>query len=231
MPGAETGGRSNFWYSFDYGLAHFVALDGETDFAYSPEWPFARDVNGEGTEVPELPTERQTFVTDSGPFGAINGNWSDNNAYEQVQWLKKDLAAVDRTKTPWVIAMSHRPMYSSEVSSYQRNVRNAFESILLAGGVDAYFSGHIHWYERMWPIGRSAIDTSSVVDNTTYLTNPGTSMLHIVNGMAGNIESHSTISNSSILNITAVLDQRHYGFSKITFHNESVMTWVSPSQT
>ena len=23
----------------------------------------------------------------------------------QVEWLKKDLAAVDRTKTPWIIAM------------------------------------------------------------------------------------------------------------------------------
>jgi hypothetical protein len=30
---------------------------------------------------------------------------------EQKEWLKKDLAAVDRTKTPWVIAMSHFPMY------------------------------------------------------------------------------------------------------------------------
>jgi len=31
MPGEESGGVSNFWYSFDYGLAHFVSIDGETD--------------------------------------------------------------------------------------------------------------------------------------------------------------------------------------------------------
>lgn len=65
MPGNETGGVSNFWYSFDYGNAHFVSMDGETDFPYSPEYPFVRDVTGNET----LPTENQTFVTDSGPFG------------------------------------------------------------------------------------------------------------------------------------------------------------------
>ncbi len=31
MPGAEVGGVGNFWYSFDYGMVHFVSLDGETD--------------------------------------------------------------------------------------------------------------------------------------------------------------------------------------------------------
>jgi hypothetical protein len=30
----NNGGRSNFWYSFDYGMAHFISLDGETDYAY-----------------------------------------------------------------------------------------------------------------------------------------------------------------------------------------------------
>ncbi len=97
MPGPETGGVGNFWYSFDYGMVHFVSLDGETDYAYSPEWPFVRDTDGNG-----LPTPNQTYVTDSGPFGAINGNWTDNEAYEQYQWLKNDLENVDRSKTPWV---------------------------------------------------------------------------------------------------------------------------------
>ncbi|KAK3069564.1 hypothetical protein LTR53_011996 [Teratosphaeriaceae sp. CCFEE 6253] len=167
----------------------------------------------------------QTYITDSGPFGRIDDNqWKVNTAYEQYQWLKKDLESVDRTKTPWVIAMSHRPMYSSEVSAYQKNIRNAFEGLLLENGVDVYFAGHIHWYERIWPIGNSTIDTSSILNNNTYQTNPGVSMTHIVNGMAGNIESHSSINASNILNITAVLNQYNYGFSKLTFHNATTMT-------
>ncbi|OCK75430.1 acid phosphatase [Lepidopterella palustris CBS 459.81] len=223
MPGAESGGVGNFWYSFDYGLAHFVAIDGETDFAYSPEWPFERDTGS----AAKLPTPGQTFITDSGPFGAINGNWTDNKAYEQYQWLAKDLASVDRKKTPWVIAMSHRPMYSSQVSSYQKHVREAFEGLLLENGVDAYLSGHIHWYERLYPLGTNGlIDTSSIVNKNTYYTNPGKSMTHIINGMAGNIESHSTLSTGhSPLNITNVLDQTHYGFSTLTIHNATTLTW------
>lgn len=133
------------WYSFDYGLAHFISLNGETDYAYSPESPFARDTSGNET----LPTKPETFITDSGPFGTV-GNYSDTKTYEQYQWLQKDLAAIDKTKTPWVIVMTHRPMYSTQVSAYQKYIRNAFEALLLKYGVDVYLSGHIHWYERMW---------------------------------------------------------------------------------
>jgi len=223
MPGNESGGVGNFWYSFDYGMAHFVSINGETDFPFSPEWDFARDV--EGNEA--LPTESQTFITDSGPFGAINGNDEENESYEQFNWLAKDLANVDRTKTPWVIAMSHRPMYSTQTASYQGDLRNAFQTLLINNGVDLYLSGHIHWYERLFPLTASGdVDSSAVIDNNTFVANEGKSLIHIINGMAGNIESHSTLDGAPILPITAVLDDEHYGFSTLTFHNESVLTWA-----
>ena len=139
MPGDDMGGVGNFWYSFDYGLAHFISFDGETDFYQSPEYPFVADLKANET-IDEI-TEAQTFPTDSGPFGYIDGNWKDNTAYEQYRWLKNDLESVDRSKTPWVFAMSHRPMYSSEVSSYQLHMRNAFEDLLLENSVDGYFAG------------------------------------------------------------------------------------------
>ncbi|KAI7371250.1 Acid [Hortaea werneckii] len=222
MPGDESGGRANFWYSFDYGLAHFISIDGETDFAYSPQWPFVRDTSGNET----LPTRNETFVTDSGPFGYINGSWKDNKAYEQWNWLKKDLESIDRSKTPWVIAMSHRPMYSSEVSSYQPNVRNAFQKLLMDNNVDAYLAGHVHWYERLWPLtSNGSIDHAAIIDNNTYHVNEGVSMTHLINGAAGNVESHSTLPWNETLDITAVLNQHYYGYSKLTFHNESVATW------
>jgi acid phosphatase len=145
MPGAETGGVGNFWYSFDYGLAHFVSIDGETDFANSPEWSFDRDVKGDE----KLPSASETFITDSGPFGAIEGSIKDTKSYAQYKWLQQDLASVDRRKTPWVIVMSHRPMYSSASSSYQKNVRDAFEGLLLQYGVDAYLSGYVRCFLDM----------------------------------------------------------------------------------
>jgi hypothetical protein len=223
MPGKETGGVGNMWYSFEYGLAHFIALDGETDFANSPEYPFARDLSKGETR----PMRNETYVTDSGPFGTVT-NYTDNKAYEQIQWLAKDLASIDRKKTPWVIAMTHRPMYSTQVSSYQKNVRAAFEPLLLEYGVDAYLAGHIHWYERLFPLtGTGQIDTASIKDNNTYYANPGKSMTHIINGAAGNIESHSVLDpGKAILNITVVLDQEHYGFIKMKVWNEKKLEFA-----
>ena len=86
---------------------------------------------------------------------------------------------------------------------------------------------HIHWYERLWPLtSNGTIDSSSIVNNNTYMTNPGKSLTHIINGMAGNIESHSTLdAGESTLPITAVLDFEHYGFSKLRFINESALAF------
>ena len=101
MPGNETGGKTNFWYSFDYGLVHFISFNTETDFAYSPETNFLTDTNGRNA----TPIESDTKVNNAGPFGYIDG-WGNNTfnttAYEQYQWMAADLAAVDRSVTPWV---------------------------------------------------------------------------------------------------------------------------------
>lgn len=117
-------------------------------------------------------------------------------------------------------------MYSSQTATYQEDLRNAFQGLLIDNGVDLYLSGHIHWYERLFPLtAKGAVDSSAIINNNTYLANEGTSMAHIINGMAGNIESHSTLGTSPILPITAVLDDSHYGFSKLTFHNATALTW------
>lgn len=240
MPGAESGGVSNFWYSFDYGLAHFITVDGETDFPNSPLSPFAKDVTGDE----KLPTADETFVTDSGPFGVIDGDIKDKQSYEQYRWLAKDLASVDRSKTPWVFVMNHRPMYSSDPSAYMQDERDAFEDLLLQYGVDAYLTGyvhltqhrtcklginwsrHMHWYERLWPLtANGTIDRSAIIDDNTYVAN-GRSMTHLVNGMAGNFEGHLEFTpGAGLTEITAVLDKTHFGFSKLTVVSESEARW------
>ena len=142
MPGSDDGGSggvTNFWYSFDYGLAHFISFDSETDYPFSGEYPFVADLSPNET-LADLQWN-DTWVTNSGPFGEINGNWTENESYQQWHWLKNDLANVDRSKTPWVFAMAHRPMYSSQVSPYQEDMRNAWEEMFIQGGVDLYTAG------------------------------------------------------------------------------------------
>jgi hypothetical protein len=61
------------------------------------------------------------------------------------------------------------------------------------------FSSHIHWYERMWPLTSSGVvDNASIINANTYYTNAGVSMTHLINGMAGNIESHSELDGSPV---------------------------------
>lgn len=69
----------------------------------------------------------------------------------------------------------------------------------------------------------STIDSSSIVNHNTYYTNAGVSMTHVVNGMAGNIESHSTLGTLPLLPITNVLNNEQYGFSEITVMNKTAL--------
>ena len=66
----------------------------------------------------------------------------------------------------------------------------------------------------------------SVINDNTYHVGDGKSIAHLVNGQAGNIESHSTLTpKEPVLNLTNVLNYADYGFSKLTVVNETLATW------
>ncbi|KAF5633554.1 acid phosphatase [Fusarium sp. NRRL 25303] len=177
------------------------------------------------------PLRNETHITDAGPFGYIEGSIKDNKAYQQYQWLSEDLKNVDRCKTPWVIVMGHRPMYSShDASNYHLHLREAFEGLFLKNKVDLYIAGHVHWYERLKPIRNCDVDNRAIKNDSekhgVYKVRPGHSMVHLINGAAGNIESHATINKSlPIPDITAHRNITSFGFSKLTVFNASTLSW------
>jgi hypothetical protein len=71
----------------------------------------------------------------------------------QHSWLEADLAAVDRSRTPWVVVTSHRPIYSTvecesgsfEISSY---MKQALDPLLEKYQVNLVLVAHTHSYER-----------------------------------------------------------------------------------
>jgi hypothetical protein len=83
----------------------------------------------------------------------------------------------------------------------------------------------------MFPMAlNGTIDYASIKNNNTYYTNEGVSMAHIVNGMAGNVESHSTWDDAgycveNCTNVaepfTNVLNMANYGFTKLTVVNST----------
>lgn len=64
---------------------------------------------------------------------------------EQYKWLERDLANVDRTVTPWLIATWHPPWYSTYKAHYREAecMRVEMEALLYSYGVDIVFNGHV----------------------------------------------------------------------------------------
>ena len=72
----------------------------------------------------------------------------------QAAFMQRDLAAVDRSVTPWVVALVHKD-WTMETEAFA-----AFTPILDTGGVDVLFCGHVHCKRRIACSGRPAESTS-----------------------------------------------------------------------
>ena len=175
------------WFSFDYGLVHFVSIDLEVDYPGAPEGP--------GTYI------------NAGPFG------------DQLAWLAADLkkAAANRAVVPWIIVSGHRPYYTSSGGKSSSAARVIFEPLFLQYGVDIVYFGHVHWYERMYPINNGTVTQ----DNYTNPTAP----IYIVSGAAGNVEGLDKLRGNK-QSVTAFLDDAHYGFGLLTVQNATHLNWT-----
>jgi len=126
--------RPPFWYSFDYGMAHFLVFDTETDLGVGLVGP---DEFGGGQNDAD------------GSFGGYKD--------QQHDFIINDLAGVNRDDTPWVVVAGHRPWYVSS-SSPCIVCQEAFEPLFLKGGVDLAMFGHVHNAEVIKPIANNVTD-------------------------------------------------------------------------
>ncbi len=122
-----------------------------------------------------------TFSYGNAQFFMIDSNKNLKPGSEQYQWLEKELAASNAT---WKFTCHHHPCFSSEENDYGDHERGAKDKNFTYGdtnaqqliplyekyGVDIAFNGHIHYYERTWPIFEMAINQKRGV---RYLTSGG----------------------------------------------------------
>ncbi|CAI9765012.1 unnamed protein product [Fraxinus pennsylvanica] len=128
-------------------------------------------------------------------------NWTQNA--EQYEWMKKDMATVDRSRTPWLIFTGHRPMYSSNKGTILPSVDNKFvqamEPLLLANEVDLVLFGHVHNYERTCAVYKNqckAMPEKDTNGTDTYDNTGYSAPVHAVIGMAGfSLDEFSTNGN------------------------------------
>jgi acid phosphatase type 7 len=93
---------------------------------------------------------------------------------EQYKWLDKALAA---SEAKWKVCYHHHPAYSSDSDDYGNTWKGPttagdvrvreFAKLYEKHNVDVVFNGHIHLYERTWPIRGGKADKSGVIHVTS----------------------------------------------------------------
>jgi phosphodiesterase/alkaline phosphatase D-like protein len=93
---------------------------------------------------------------------------------EQYKWLEKGLAASD---AKWKFCYHHHPAYSSDADDYgntakgpgtlgDRRVQQLLP-LYEKHNVDVVFNGHIHLYERTWPVRGGKVDQKAGIIHIT----------------------------------------------------------------
>eukprot|EP00929_Paragymnodinium_shiwhaense_P032449 TRINITY_DN17977_c0_g1_i1.p1 TRINITY_DN17977_c0_g1~~TRINITY_DN17977_c0_g1_i1.p1 ORF type:complete len:613 (+),score=81.11 TRINITY_DN17977_c0_g1_i1:109-1947(+) len=74
-----------------------------------------------------------------------------SNGSTQHKWLDADLAAVNRTKTPWLIVAQHREIFNGgrETTGLHGYQQEHLEPLYLQHKVDLVLTAHVHTYVRM----------------------------------------------------------------------------------
>ena len=194
---SQLANRDNQYYSFDLGPTHVVAWNSEAFF--QPEY-----------------------------FDAAY-------ARRMVDWLARDLRSVNRSKTPWVVAHAHRPMYCAASRASRERGRLTLrgepldrvakprcdaekeaarlgimsgtgrasrspgdamnvERLLYDHGVDLAFFGHVHDYERFFPVYDEAVEMAGVTTAASEDDDPADAYfqphatVHVTTGSGGNKE-------------------------------------------
>ncbi|XP_026661932.2 purple acid phosphatase 15-like [Phoenix dactylifera] len=150
-------------------------IENETFVAYSSRFAFPAEESG------SFSTFYYSFNAGGIHFIMLGAYISFDKTGEQYQWLERDLANVDRSITPWLVAAWHPPWYSTYKMFYKKTecMRLEIEDLLFSYGVDIILNGHVHAYER-----------SNRVYN--YMLDP-CGPVHITVGDGGNRENLMTV--------------------------------------
>ena len=91
-------------------------------------------------------------------FDYGNAHWTilDSNPYvdwtnkEILDWVEKDLASAKNST--WHFVMFHHPGFNSSRAHYEQQHMRLLSPIFEKGNVDVVFNGHVHNYQRSYPL-------------------------------------------------------------------------------
>jgi hypothetical protein len=125
----------------------------------------------------------------------------------QRAWIEADLAAVDRTKTPWLFLFQHRPLLCSTTSEEGDHVPGGkfltnLEALILAHNVDVVITGCARGRAAVRPRPRAAAAATSEPPNNASSSSSTTNTITLIttNAIISGIECFSDFSAKSSLN-------------------------------
>jgi hypothetical protein len=203
----------------------------ETPHGFSPVWGnFHNDSGGEcGVPTNERFTMPQSSSNDTSLSISSNGVFWYSYDFASVHttvissehdlsqgspqhaWLEQDFLSVNRTKTPWLVVESHRPMYESEAVWANNAVgiamRYEMEDLLRDYQVDLFLSGHYHAYHR---------SCAGLFRSKCHNGGP----THITVGSAGAMLDDNPLFRNTW---SAKFIKQEYGYGRITVMNSTAL--------
>lgn len=173
------------------------------------------------------------------PYATLVTYSTDSNytrGSRQYQWLDAELARASapevRAVRPWLLLAGHKPMYTASEYPGELPTRAsgagggegsegaltaALESLLVKYQVDVSFYGHIHSYNRMYPVKNNGgwVDNSSF----THYHRPA-APVHMMIGMSGAAHLGAKYDNTQRW---SAFSDIAYGWLKASFANASAL--------
>jgi len=101
-------------------------------------------------------TDPNFWSRDIGPMHVVslNSYASSKPGSFQYTWLERDFKDFNREKTPWLVVMMHAPWYNSNLGHYgeAKVMLENMEVLFFQHGVNIVLAGHVHSFERTWPV-------------------------------------------------------------------------------
>jgi len=176
-----------------------------------PQQPGGGEPPGSG----QLDSTKQwySFTYGNAHFVVLNDTTlsGDTIAGSEKTWLQNDLAAVNRTTTPWILVFHHQPEYSNDsVHGSDATLQQAWGPVFDANHVDVVINGHVHNYQRTQPLNNGSV--ASQAAGTTYIVAAGVGApLYSVGLASGQFQVCQEVENYLIVNINGMsLDIKAY---------------------
>ncbi|CAK9855171.1 unnamed protein product [Sphagnum jensenii] len=147
------------------------------------------------------------------------------NFTPQWGWLQTEFSTVNRNVTPWLIVLLHCPWYNSSAANYMQgeSMPVVFEYMFVTNQVDAVFAGHVHAYERTYPVSNTLYNITNGL--CIPQLNPQAST-YIVIGDGGNREGQASTFTEPQPNYSAYREASFgHGLFDIKICTHTIWTW------